>query len=102
MENVIHIQFTGSLVDYIKFQAQHCVPFGLNDGELTLIAYIFLYNDQAIDKFIQDGHSKSHKSMENYMSTLRKKGLIIGKGLTPELYLSKDPTDHYYTFKIEQ
>ena len=103
MENeVIHIQFEGSLVDYIKFQVRYCVPLDLSEGELTLVAYIFLYKDQATDKLLLDGRSKSHKSVENYMSSLRKKSLIIGKGLNPELYLSKDSTNHVYTFKVDQ
>ncbi len=93
------IQFEGSLVDYIKFQARYSIPIDLNDGELTLIAYKFLYGENAVEQFISDGHSKSNKSVENYLSTLRKKGLIIGKGLNPDLYLTKDSSQHVYTFK---
>ena len=96
-----HIQFRGSMLDFVKFQAQHSVPFHLNDGEVTLVAYMFLYGDKAVERFIADGHSRSEKSVENYMSTLRKKGLVTGKVLIPELYLSTEHVDHVFTFSVD-
>lgn len=106
MEDTNHVPskmvpFRGSLVDYVKFQVRHTVPLVLSDTDLTLLAYIFLYKDRAQEMFLDDGHSKSDKSVENYISRFRKIGLIVGKlDLHPNLYLSTNPADHIYTFEI--
>ena len=89
------VPFRGSLVEYIKFQVRHTVPLALNDTDLTLIAYIFLYKEDAQAKFLDDGHSKSEKSVENYISRFRKIGLVVDKiSLHPNLYISTNPSDH--------
>lgn len=99
------VTFTGSKLDFLRFQARHSAPFHLNDGELTLIAYLFLYKEQAVKKVFEDGHFKSVKSAGNYMTTLRGKGVVVGDRLVQGLadLLVEDPTEpeiRFFTFKI--
>jgi hypothetical protein len=105
MSEIKHIVFSGTKLDFVRFQAQHSVPFHLSEGEITLIAYLFLYKESAVKKMLADGNSKSEKSVNNYLSSLRKKGVVIGKGLAPGLYLSESPTEpvpHIFTFEITE
>lgn len=95
------VPFRGSLVDYVKFQVRHTMFLHLNDTDITLIAYLFLYKDDAQAKFLDDGHSKSEKSVENYISRFRRIGLVTEKSiLHPGLYLTTDASNHIYTFEV--
>lgn len=100
------VPFQGTKLEFVKFQIHNSVPSLLNDGEATLLAYLFLYPFVAKWKFIEDGHSKSDKSVDNYLSSLRKKGLVVGKGnstaINPDLYLSESPENMIFTFSIQE
>ena len=95
-----HIRYAGTKLDFVRFQARHAIPVHLSEGEITLVAYLFLFKDLAVGKLLSDGHSKSEKSVLNYMSSLRKKGIVVGKALTEGLYLSENPDKHYFTFEL--
>lgn len=96
----LSITFRGSLLDYLRFQIRHSIPLPLSEGEITLIAYLHLYKEKASEKYRQDGHSKSEKSVDNYISKFRKDGLVFGNLLNPQLYLSSSPNDHIYNFEV--
>lgn len=100
MSEIIQIKFTGTKLDFIKFQVRHSIPTHLSEGEIELIAYLFLYKELAVRKMLEDGCSKSEKSLNNYLSSLRKKGVVIGKSLVSGLYLSETPDRHYFTFSL--
>jgi hypothetical protein len=108
---MVQIEFTGDRLRYIKFQIRYSLPeylieggmrspFEVNEGELTLLAYMVMYKEAAVETFLSHGHSKSQKSVENYLSGLRKKGLVVGKEINPDLYISLSPEGHVYTFKL--
>lgn len=98
----LHIAFSGTRLDFVKFQVRHSVPAHLSDGEITLVAYIHLYGDEAATKFMEDGHSRSEKSVGNYMTMLRQKGVVTGKKIVDGLYLSDTPHNHFFTFDVVQ
>lgn len=104
--NIVVIPFQGSKLDFVKFQIIHSVPVNMNDGEATLLAYLYLYPSSAKIKFLNDGHSSSEKSVENYLSSLRRKGVVVGKGnstaIHPDLYLSSDPSNMVFTYQITE
>lgn len=98
----LHVEFHGTKLDFVKFQARHSIPVHLSDGEITLVAYIFLYGKDAVTKFIEDGHSRSEKSVSNYMTSLRHKGVVAGRDLVDGLYLSETPYNHFFTFNVAE
>ena len=51
----------------------------LNNSHLRILAYYHLY-EEPIDKLLEDNCFSSRKSIENYVSELRKLGILVGKG----------------------
>jgi len=97
------ITYTGTKLDFLTFQIRCAMPKGLhlNDGEVTLLAYLFLFKGSGPHQFVEDGHSKSIKSTDNYLSSLRRKGLVVGKtDINPELFLAEDPANYLFAFQI--
>lgn len=67
-------------VDFYKFQLRTYLPrVKLNDTEQAVVVYYYLH-ENPIQELLKDGVFKSHKSVENYVSRLRKQGLLVGKG----------------------
>ena len=52
----------------------------LCNQELDMLTYIYIYGPDAKEKFIENGKSVSSNSVQNLITSLRKKGLINGKG----------------------
>ena len=52
----------------------------LCNQELDMLTYIYIYGSEAKDKFIENGKSVSSNSVQNLVTSLRKKNLINGKG----------------------
>lgn len=75
----IHKPKVLSPVKFIQFQLDLYLHenLGITDTQKLMIAYFFLY-DNPIKKLVQDGHFKSGKSAQNYVSALRKEGILIG------------------------
>lgn len=94
------ITFQGSELDFLKFQIRYSVPLSLSEGEITLLAYLFLHREKAKEKFLSSGHSKSAYSVDNYLSKFRKLGLLTGTTLNPKLYLTTSADSHIYAFKV--
>lgn len=69
-------------IELIKFQIKWILHSNLelNDKDLTILAYVYLYKAKAIDCMLRDNISKSRKSLENYISKFRKLTLIEGLG----------------------
>ena len=90
-----------SLLEFIKFQLKYIIPVPLSEGELTLLAYVHLYDSNYAAKFITDGHSRSSKSVDNYVGKLRKEGILThDKKLNPQIALTQDPTKFLYFFDL--
>lgn len=69
-----------STVDSIVFQLGVMFPqTKLTDTHLKCVAYYYLYSD-ALDKLVEAKVFKNSKSGQNYVSDLRKAGLLVGKG----------------------
>lgn len=104
MAELKQVKFRGTKLDFVRFQARHSIPLQLSDGEIDLVAYLFLYQDDAVKKFLEDGHSKSEKSVKNYLSTLRGKGVVVGNHLVSGLadLLVEDPSNRFFTFEITE
>lgn len=63
--------------DLVKFQLRYTLEqYRINESELTVLAYVYLYGKQAVTKLINIEFSKSEKSIENIISKYRKKGII--------------------------
>ena len=89
------------MLEFIKFQLRHIIPITLSEGELTLGAYIFLFDRVFLEKYMEDGHSRSTKSVENYVSKLKKLGIITQeRKLNPDIYITKDPTKFIHFFNV--
>lgn len=78
-------------LEYVKFQIKYRLTEQVSNGLLTLMAYIFLYPKNFKKKFMADGHSSSSQSVDNYVSTIRKMGLLsddntLKIGTIPEYY----------------
>lgn len=67
-------------IDLIKFQIKWILHPNiiLNDKDLTILAYVYLYKGDAIEKMLEKNISKSYKSLENYISKFRKLTLVEG------------------------
>ena len=90
-----------SMLEFVKFQLRHIIPVTLSEGEITLAAYIHLHDLSFMDKYMSDGHSRSTKSVENYVSKLKKLGILTqDRRLNPEICLTKDPTRYIHFFNI--
>lgn len=74
-----------------------------NDTELYVLAYVYLYKRDAIDKMVEDGIVKNTKTVENYISKFRRKSLIIGTGNKTQLHPKITPVVHdlEYTIKFK-
>ena len=95
--------FSVSMVDFVKFQIKYITAgVSLSDGDITLLAYVFLY-DNFVEKFMEDGHSKSKVSIGNYITRFKKEGLMVStKKINPDLALTKDPSQFIYYFVINE
>lgn len=111
MNDQLQIEYFFTETDYIKTQLI-CTLWSTNyphisDGKLTLLAYIYLYGDNAIQKFVQDGHSKSISSVNNYIVDLKKAGdwyppLLSSDGkLNPGITILPDPSISTFLFRLK-
>lgn len=67
-------------VEFFKFQLNLFIPkSGLNEGQKDVLIYYYLY-ENPITKLVQDKRFKSEQSCNNYVTYLRKKGFLVGKG----------------------
>lgn len=93
-----------NLTEFLKFQLRYLIKgVKMSEGELTLLSYIFLYGESAVQKMLDDGYSKSKPSLTNYLGRLRKEGVLIeGNALHPSINLTTDPSEFIYYFILEQ
>lgn len=68
-----------SPVEFIKFQLDLFLPesLGITPTQKRVIAYFHLY-DKPIKKLVEDDVFKGEKSAQNYVSALRKLGVLVG------------------------
>lgn len=65
--------------ELVRFQLQYTLEqYDIADTELTVLAYIYLYGRDAIQKLLDDTILKSKKSIENIITKYRKEGIIHG------------------------
>lgn len=66
--------------DLVKFQLRFTLEqYRINDSDLTVLSYIYIYEDKAVDKLLEIGFSKSEKSIQNTISKYRKKGIVTSQ-----------------------
>jgi hypothetical protein len=90
----IKVPLKFGLVDFLKFQLGLTLPnSNLSDAHKTVLVYYYLHSSP-ITELVKDGHFKSEKSAQNYVSDLRKPGLLVGKGaktkVNPRIKLKKE------------
>jgi len=93
-----------SKVDLIAFQLRYILrPKVLNDTELMLLAYIFLYRHKAIDVSLKEGRLplKNRNSVSNMITGFRKDGLVHGTGKKTKLHPHIKPILDDISFTIE-
>lgn len=67
-------------VEFYKFQiGLFLSKVILTDTQKSVLVYFYLYPDP-VSKLVIEGLFKSEKSVQNYVSELRKKKLLVGKG----------------------
>ena len=89
-------------LEFLKFQLKYIIRTVLSEGEITLLAYIYLYGDKYAERFISAGESRSRKSIENYVGKLKKIGILTkGCRLHPDLVLTTDPSSFIYIFETD-
>lgn len=87
--------------DLVKFQLRFTLEqYRINDSDLTVLAYVYLHEDKAIDKLMDIKFSKSEKSIENTISKYRKKG-IVSKGISLHSQIKPFTENLEFTIKFE-
>lgn len=88
-----------SLEELVSFQLGYILrEFSFNKTELLVLSYIYLYKDDATSKLQADKVLGSYQTIKNYMSNLRKTGLIIENRLHPQIKLFTE--DLEFTVKL--
>lgn len=86
--------------EIIKFQLSFILrQFKFNDTQLLILAYLYLHQDDATDKLLDDGILGSYQTVKNYISRLRKTGLVHGNKLHPKIKVFEE--DLEYTIKLK-
>lgn len=90
----------------VEFQLKWMLhPKPITGKDLKVLAYVFLYKGKAIEKMLEDGVSKSKKSLENTISTYRKLGVIQGFQektiLNPALNALTQDLSYTINFKLD-
>lgn len=85
--------------ELVSFQLKFTLrKFNFNDTELLVLAYIYLHGDLATDKILGDKVLGSYQTVKNYMSKLRKSGVIVGEKLHPNIKVFEESLE--YTFEL--
>lgn len=67
-------------IEFIKYQLNFIINvpiYVLNDTNLTVLAYVYMYGSKAKNKIVSDRILMSFNSCVNYMSTLKRQGYLI-------------------------
>lgn len=69
-----------NLIELITFQLDYILlDYKLKDADIKVLAYIYIYGDNAVKHVLKDNVLGSAKTVENYISSLRKVGLVHGR-----------------------
>lgn len=98
-------EYNVSPVEFYRIQLGFICQ-GVNETKLTILAYLYYYGYQeAVKKILEDRIVVSMSSLYNFISTLRKEGLVVG--YTDELKLVEgiklvdDPHVTLFYFNID-
>lgn len=81
-------EYTLPKIEFIKFQLDQIINFKnniLNQTEITVLAYVYLYGVNAQNKILEDRILTNVNSIINYISRLNIQGYIIKERLQEEL-----------------
>ena len=89
--------------ELVKFQLDWLTKdlFHLSDTQLMVMSYIFIYNNSYLDKLLKDKVLGSKKTIENYVSELRKLDLVSGKLLDLQLHKELKPIINNISFTLK-
>lgn len=100
-------EFSFSPVEFYKFQLYQLinVPIPvLNETNITVLAYVHVYKEEASYKIIKDRILTSINSCYNYFSTLKNMGYLIKEDgdksyyLNPQMHI--EDNDYLYIIKV--
>lgn len=91
------------LKELIEFQLNWILRgvMEVNHKELKALTYVYLYGNKAPEMMVQDRLTRSEKSIENIISTFRKKGLIIGTREDTTLHEQIKPKSESIAFTVK-
>ena len=76
-----------SLVELITFQLEYILmDYEVKEAEIKVLAYIYIYGNDAPKYVVKDKILGRIKTVENYISTLRKLGLVHGNRNTTKVH----------------
>ncbi len=68
-----------NMIELITFQLEYILmDYRLKKTQLKILAYVYVYGTGAITELIKEGLLTNAKTAENYISGLRKLGLVHG------------------------
>lgn len=86
--------------EIVQFQLRFTLrAFGFNDTELLVLSYIAVHGDSATEKILRDKVLGSYQTVKNYLSVLRKTGVLQGNNIHPNIKVFQE--DLEYTIKLE-
>lgn len=93
-------------VEFIKYQLNQSINVPeptLNETYLTVLAYIYVYKEQAKDRLLQDKILTSMNSIVNYIGFLKKLSYIdpVTKLLNPKIMLAESDFVIINTVKLD-
>lgn len=89
--------------ELVSFQLSFTLrSFEFNKTELLVLSYIYLHKDEATSKLQKDKVLGSYQTIKNYISQLRKTGLIQGNRLHPNIKVFTEDLEYTIQLEIEQ
>lgn len=90
--------------ELVAFQLNYILrKMKLNETQLRVLAYVYLYGHDTADRLYREGFTKSARSVYNSISDFRKLKLVVGKGEETRLHpnIKVYLEDLSYTIKLE-
>lgn len=95
-------------LELVEFQLKYILHElkSITKTELKILAYLFIYKTNVVDKVVEDQLLTSRKSTENYISGLRKKGIVVGTGqytkLNPAINIVEENLEFTIKLKLKE
>lgn len=89
--------------ELVQFQLKFILrAFNFNDTELFVLAYIAVHGDQATDKILKDKILGSYQTVKNYISRLRKTGVILENNIHPKIKVFEENLEYTVNLELDE